>query len=139
MKEEKTKKIGIKLIIIIMTIFLVVTAPNKVQQLYKKEFKDVSIRKEIAQFKQKGLIPEKRSYLIYVGDDNKYTLDYLYYIWCYEYRSPRIRIIHNFQELENEKEIDLYEYFVVLKSSEEIEKYLQEKGGKLEENVIRYK
>ena len=139
MKEERTKKIGIKLITIIMTIFLIITAPNKIQQFYKKDFKDVSIRKEVAQFKQKGLIPEEKSYLIYVGDDKKYTLDYLYHMWCYEYRSPRIRVIHNLQELESEKEIDAYEYFVVLKSSDEIEKYIQEKGGTLEENVIRYK
>lgn len=129
----------IETIIIILTMLLIVFSPNKLQQMYQRNFKEVKIREEISQFKEKGLIPEEKSYFVYVGDDERYTLDYIYHMWCYEYRSPRIRVVHKLSELENKKELEAYEYFIVLKSTEELEQFLKVTGGVLEENVIRYK
>ena len=56
----------------------------------------------------------------------------------YDFRSPNIRVIGNFDELSSMDEIFNYKYFIIYQKSSETDEFLDIIKGDKNENVFRF-
>lgn len=135
----KYKNIIIKLIIAVILVIPIMFYPKNIKAVFTKISveNDPKIRNKILQLKEVYNIEEEQSYLIYISDEDL-SKGYLEYMCKYDFRSPNIRVIGSFDELQNMDEIFNYKYFIIYQKSSETDEFLDIIKGDKNQNVFRF-
>lgn len=140
----KAKNIIINIIIDIIFLILIIKPVNyykdEIKPLYQKGTPYIMpFRDKIQEIKLQNNIEENKSYLIYFPREGEIEVDYFEYVCRYDFRGGNVRIIKNFAELGDMNKVFDYDYFIILRSSDEIVEFINKINGDVNQNVIRFR
>ena len=92
---------------------------------------------EILKYKEEYNIHENKKYLIYISDDQSISLGYLWFICKYDFRTENVKIVRSLEMFENMNGILDYNYFIILRKTDETNKFVNKIQGDVEKNVIK--
>ena len=133
--KQRYKNLIIKFFFLIILVVPIILYRADLKNLIIKNIDKTSIRYQILDTIETYKIETKKSYIIYGIDD---SVGYLYYVCKYDLRSNDVKVIKNLEQLQSTDEIFNYDYIIVLKHDEEIDKILNILKGDVKD-VVRIK